>query len=351
VKGLSNSYSQYFFNKKNPLKTLKILKNIKKPSFIKNSKKMVSIQQREEFDDSSIHCISFNYFGTRLAMCSADGNIQVWDLFDSKWKMSCKWPSGHSGAIFKVRWAHPEYGSLLATCSFDKTVIIFEENPLDQSWKKLSQLVEGHEPVEDIQFAPPNRRLQLAVCSSNGEIRIYEPASPINLKLWNSPHFFVASRLGSNVLAWNASLGQNLMLLIGNNDLSKASEKFSRTFEEPVETLQLWSPTEDGKQWEKIFVPENSHEKAVVDISWAQLMGRNKHVVASCDLEGSVIIWRIDSRGTMEIEENLRHGGKVYNIAWDLMGTTLSCVGEDSLLKIWKKNLQGKWQKVQDIKN
>ena len=60
--------------------------------------------------------------------------------------------------------------------------MIFEEYPLEKSWKKVSQLVECREPVEDIQFAPVHLRLQLAVCSSNGEIRIYEPVSPVNLK-------------------------------------------------------------------------------------------------------------------------------------------------------------------------
>ena len=311
---------------------------------------MVSILQREELEESSIHCISFNYHGTRLAMCSADGSVQVWECMGSKWNLSSKFPSGHSGAIFKVRWSHPEYGSLLATCSFDKTVIINEENPLDHSWKKLSQLLVGHEPVEDIQFSPPSRRLQLAVCSSHGEIRIYEPASPINLKAWNCPHLFVASRLGSNVLAWNASGASTPMLLIGNNDSQQARYKFSREFEETQETLQLWAPTEDGKTWEKIFVPENSHERTVVDIAWTQLMGRAKHLVATCDVEGGVIIWRIDSRGIMEIEEHLRNEAKVCNVAWDLMGTCLSCVGEDNVLKIWKKNLQGKWMLVQEIK-
>lgn len=313
---------------------------------------MVSLLQREELDENDIQSLSFNFFGTRLAICSADGNIQVWELCNNKWRMINRWQSGHSGAIFKVRWAHPEFGSLLATCSFDKTVILFEENPLDNTWKRLSQLVEGHEPVEDIQFAPPNRRLQLAVCSSHGEIRLYEPASPVNLKLWNSTHIFVASPLGSNSIVWNPCSLHPIMMLIGNNDMQKAREKFNKNFDGPVETLQLWGPSEDGKQWEKIFVPDNSHERSVVDISWAMLMGRSKHIVATGDIEGGIIIWRIDSKGFMEIEEQIKSPcRRIYNLAWDLMGTTLSTTGDDNILRIWKKNLQGKWLNLQEIKN
>ena len=33
----------------------------------------------------------------------------------------------HSGSIWRVSWAHPEFGQVLATCSFDRTVIIWEE--------------------------------------------------------------------------------------------------------------------------------------------------------------------------------------------------------------------------------
>ena len=312
---------------------------------------MVTILQREEIEESYVHCLSYNFFGNRLAMCFADANIQVWENTNEKWICSHKWNSNHAGAINKIRWANPEFGSILATCSFDKTVIIFEENPLERSWKKIYQLVESREPVEDIQFSPAHLKLQLAACSSNGEIRLYEPASMANLKSWSTTHSFVASVLGSNVLAWNPSSVNNPMLLIGNNDVSKAQQKFSRSFDAKAQqTLQLWVLNEDSKVWEKIGVPDNGHEKAVVDISWAQLMGRSRHIVATAGVDGTIIIWRIDSRGHMEIEETLMEpSSAVYSLGWDLMGTTLSSTGGDCAVRIWKKNLQGKWIIIQDL--
>lgn len=33
----------------------------------------------------------------------------------------------HGGPVWKVVWAHPEFGQILATCSFDRSVIIWEE--------------------------------------------------------------------------------------------------------------------------------------------------------------------------------------------------------------------------------
>lgn len=33
----------------------------------------------------------------------------------------------HDGPIWKVKWAHPDFGNILATCSYDKSVNIWEE--------------------------------------------------------------------------------------------------------------------------------------------------------------------------------------------------------------------------------
>ena len=33
----------------------------------------------------------------------------------------------HSGSVWRVTWAHPEFGQVVATCSFDRTAAIWEE--------------------------------------------------------------------------------------------------------------------------------------------------------------------------------------------------------------------------------
>ena len=48
----------------------------------------------------------------------------------SEWKQTAAFKS-HSGAIWKVTWAHPEFGRVLATSSFDRTIAIWEECPTD----------------------------------------------------------------------------------------------------------------------------------------------------------------------------------------------------------------------------
>ena len=39
----------------------------------------------------------------------------------------------HSGSVWRVTWAHPEFGQVLATCSFDRTVAVWEEQGCHRS--------------------------------------------------------------------------------------------------------------------------------------------------------------------------------------------------------------------------
>ena len=62
------------------------------------------------------------------ATCSSDQHVKIWDRDPSTntWKNSASWKS-HSGSVWKVTWAHPEFGQIVATCSFDRTAVIWEE--------------------------------------------------------------------------------------------------------------------------------------------------------------------------------------------------------------------------------
>lgn len=53
--------------------------------------------------------------------------MQVWDSDgQGGMKLSASWKA-HHGSVWKVTWAHPEFGQVLATCSFDRTAAIWEE--------------------------------------------------------------------------------------------------------------------------------------------------------------------------------------------------------------------------------
>ena len=101
-----------------------------------------------------IHDVAFDWYGRRMATCGSDHMVRVWDRDErtdswvqtSEFKVSvlttvCYRPfhplhldpcnlvawQAHSGSVWKVSWAHPEFGQVLATCSFDHTCRIWEE--------------------------------------------------------------------------------------------------------------------------------------------------------------------------------------------------------------------------------
>lgn len=114
--------------------------------------------------DDLIHDLSYDFYGKRLATCSSDQKIKVFDQTeDGGWKLTYEWKA-HSGSIWKVAWAHPEFGNVIASCSFDRTVCIWEEeedNKGEKSWKGRATLVDSRESVTDVKFAPRHHGFKL----------------------------------------------------------------------------------------------------------------------------------------------------------------------------------------------
>eukprot|EP00566_Odontella_aurita_P027414 CAMPEP_0113565862 /NCGR_PEP_ID=MMETSP0015_2-20120614/22409_1 /TAXON_ID=2838 /ORGANISM="Odontella" /LENGTH=167 /DNA_ID=CAMNT_0000468099 /DNA_START=25 /DNA_END=525 /DNA_ORIENTATION=- /assembly_acc=CAM_ASM_000160 len=75
-----------------------------------------------------VHCVAFDHFGRRIATCSGDRTVKVWDLNDSgEWTFSGSEWQAHKGSVNRVAWAHPEFGQLLATCGTDHAATVWEE--------------------------------------------------------------------------------------------------------------------------------------------------------------------------------------------------------------------------------
>jgi len=82
-----------------------------------------------------IHDVAYDFYGTRMATCSSDQTVRVWDVVESAnstsqqhkdWSCTAAWKA-HSGSVWKVTWANPEFGQVIATCSFDRTAAVWEE--------------------------------------------------------------------------------------------------------------------------------------------------------------------------------------------------------------------------------
>jgi len=103
-----------------------------------------------------------------------------------------------------VSWAHPEFGQLLASCSLDRNVNIWEEQEnvdaaghVVSRWHKRAQLGDALDSVNDVRFAPRHLGLKLAAGSADGRVRVYEAFDVMNLAHWE---FTVRRRRGSTAV-------------------------------------------------------------------------------------------------------------------------------------------------------
>lgn len=108
------------------------------------------------------HDAQLDYYGKRLATCSSDRTVKVFDVIDGETQRTpghtlkgCVEVSPmhqrflmfslyrHTGPVWQVAWAHPKYGHILASCSYDGKVLIWKEQQgqgnVSGSWIKIKE--------------------------------------------------------------------------------------------------------------------------------------------------------------------------------------------------------------------
>ncbi|KAK6058622.1 WD domain, G-beta repeat protein, partial [Cooperia oncophora] len=73
-----------------------------------------------------IHDAQLNYYGNRLATCSSDRIVKIFEVKSNGYIVPVAELAGHSGPVWQVSWAHPDFGGLLASAGYDRFVIFFQ---------------------------------------------------------------------------------------------------------------------------------------------------------------------------------------------------------------------------------
>ncbi|KAJ7074974.1 WD40-repeat-containing domain protein [Mycena belliarum] len=150
---------------------------------------------------------SYDFYGLRLATCSLDQRIKVWQLDETNgsWAVEDDWKA-HDAAVSKLSWAHPEFGTIIASASFDRTVKVWEQAALPVSqgpavngsatanntnanastsrWIERAVLPEARGTVRAVEFSPHHFGLKIASISSDNHLRIYECLEQPALTTW-----------------------------------------------------------------------------------------------------------------------------------------------------------------------
>lgn len=111
-----------------------------------------------------------DYFGTTLATAANDGKIKLFDVRNGQ-QRNIHTFTDHTGPIWQIAWAHPSFGSILASCSYDGDVILYKKEPSTEQWQKYYSK-KLPKAANSISFAPVEFGLILAVACSNENIYI-----------------------------------------------------------------------------------------------------------------------------------------------------------------------------------
>ncbi|KAF9057164.1 WD40-repeat-containing domain protein [Panaeolus papilionaceus] len=142
---------------------------------------------------------SYDFYGLRLATCSLDQRIKLWTIDENgAWNIDDDWKA-HDAAVSKLSWAHPEFGSIIASASFDRTAKIWEQTASPSSdsssvngisgtsgsrWVEKAVLSEAKGTVRAVEFAPHHFGLKLATIATDNMLRIYECVEQPSLTSW-----------------------------------------------------------------------------------------------------------------------------------------------------------------------
>ena len=302
-----------------------------------------------------IHDVSFDFYGRRMATCSSDHTVKIWDLSENdQWICTADWKT-HSGSVWKVTWAHPEFGQVIATCSFDRTAVVWEEQVGEVSaiaqigrtshWIQRASLVDSSNSVTDLKFSPRHLGLLLAMCYKDGVVRIYEAPDVMNLSHWSVQYVINCKLASASCISWNPSRSHPPMLAVGTDDpRNNAGGK--------VEIFEML-----GRKWNKITTLMGITD-AVHDIAFAPNVGRSRHLlaIASKDIhimalnpvkdkppQGGNAAPLSEQPCITSLATLTDHESQVWRVEWNLTGTVLSSTGDDGFVRLWKDNYLGTW--------
>ncbi|KAJ1634628.1 WD40-repeat-containing domain protein [Pavlovales sp. CCMP2436] len=281
-----------------------------------------------------IHDVAYDYYGERMATCSSDMSIKVWERGQcvGSWK-------AHDGSVWRLAWAHPEFGQVLASCSFDRAVHVWEDPPggaRGGTWPRRAVLQEARDSVTDIAFAPRHLGLRLGALSTDGKLRVYEALDVMNLSTWYKMRMTCALEVPrATAFAWGQHSAAPASLAVGFGDGRTAVKAYDESL----------------RQWRDMAMLEE-HRDSVHSVSWAQHVGRTSQFIATGGRDGVVRVHSLrmptgpgtTAAGSWEaigIARLSDHSQPVWKVDWNPTGTLLASSGDDGTVKVWQADATG----------
>ncbi|RVW23913.1 Protein transport protein SEC13-like B [Vitis vinifera] len=270
-------------------------------------------QKIETGHQDTVHDVAMDYYGKRVATASSDTTIKIIGVSNNA-SQHLATLIGHQGPVWQVVWAHPKFGSILASCSYDGRVIIWKEGNQNE-WTQAHVFSDHKSSVNSIAWAPHELGLCLACGSSDG------------------------ISLSSLLVSWAPSMAPGA--LVGSGLLDPVQKLVSGGCDNTVKVWKLYN----GNWKMDCFPALQMHTDWVRDVAWAPNLGLPKSTIASASQDGTVVIWTVAKEGDQWEGKVLKDfKTPVWRVSWSLTGNLLAVADGNNNVTLWKEAVDGEWQ-------
>uniref|UniRef100_A0A0G4GUS0 Probable cytosolic iron-sulfur protein assembly protein CIAO1 homolog n=1 Tax=Chromera velia CCMP2878 TaxID=1169474 RepID=A0A0G4GUS0_9ALVE len=228
----------------------------------------------------------------------------------------------HSERVWGLAWNHS--GTLLATCSADKSVLIWQTASIEQAQEGLVEcglvatLDDVHNrTIRNVAWSPDGHRL--AAASFDDKASIYERLETG----WQCTAHLEGHENEVKGVAWSPS---------GEMVATCSRDKSVWIFETPEERVADKSPRGEEDEYGCAAVLQG-HAQDVKAVLWHP----EEEFLFSCSYDDTVKIWgRLsDDWGLMQTLKG--HQSTVWGLAFDKRGRHLASVSDDLTVRIWER--------------
>lgn len=267
----------------------------------------------------ALHHVMYDYYGQKVAAASADSMVYIWDMTDGQQKLAGQL-KGHEGPVWKVSWAHPKFGQVVASCGFDMKIIVWKEVNAG-NWQ-IAHIDSSHTAsVNDVEFGPAEYGLRLACASSDGTVSVLTYDNGQWLR-----QAFQANTGGSHALSWAPA--ETMRLVTGGCDNATC----------------VWKC--ENETWSQEFPPMPAvHSDWVRDVAWRPTEGAS--VVASGSWDKTVAIFSQEMEGQHWRQVcKLTLPDKVESVSWCESGSILGISCGESDVILYKESYDGSYEEL-----
>ncbi|WVW86316.1 protein transporter SEC13 [Kwoniella bestiolae CBS 10118] len=321
--------------------------------------------------EDMIHDAQLDYYGKRLATCSSDKTIRIFQVVKGEAKGEPVILKGSLGLIH-LSDLSSLHAPMTVESSCGKKLALVKAKEAEGSCRTdgresrntlcTPQVVSRHKAmsiadniVNSIAWAPYDLGPILACASSDGKVSVLSFQNDGSTDV----SIFPAHGTGANAISWAPSVVSNANATSGRTQGQSSISPQKRFVTAGSDNLiRIWGYDEEAKKWTEEEVIKG-HEDWVRDVAWAPNIGLPGMYIASASQDRTVLIHTRPSPSSpwsstpllpsLPNSQDPHFPDAVWRVSWSLAGNILAVSCGDGKVSLWKEGVGQGWECVSDF--